>query len=287
MGENDGSTKSSSRGPSVGLPYPLNPNDRVHLTPIMYLYDALCVSVFVEKGVATTVTCIIKKHFKGLWPIWRKVPSDVKELMWKTFQEYCKWNLEHNCKIKNVFDKTGKTRLRDMLVDERMKAMKEVGATNIKECKRMEREWITKDVWDALIDNECGTDAWQSKSGKAKANCLTEKEGSITKHTGGSRPFAVHGIKLEKYNASLIDKYGDDISSHPSFDAQSWYDAIGGLKATRTSVYGFGSRIDSRQLFSGASTCPSTSDSACGPSTYQPFATNESMLQTLATCGES
>ncbi|XP_039141510.1 uncharacterized protein LOC120278836 [Dioscorea cayenensis subsp. rotundata] len=153
MSENDGSSKSSSRGPSVGLPYPLNPNDRVHLTPIN-------ADVFVEKGVTTTVTCIIKKHFKGPWPTWRKVPSDVKELMWKTFQEYCKWNLEHNSKIKNVFDKTGKTRLRDMLADERMKAMKEVGATNIRECKGMDREWITKDVWDALINNEWGTDAW-------------------------------------------------------------------------------------------------------------------------------
>ncbi|XP_039127794.1 uncharacterized protein LOC120263887 [Dioscorea cayenensis subsp. rotundata] len=170
-----------------------------------------------------------------------------------------------------------------MLSDERMKAMKEVGATSIKECKGMERKWIKKDVWDALlIDNEWGIDAWQSKLGKAKANRLTEKKGSITKHTGGSRPFVVHGIKLakkqgrevgyseifqathklkggegefidnksrvfnEKYNAALVNKYGDDISVHPSFNGQSLYDVIGGMKATRTSVYGFGSRVDSR-----------------------------------------
>lgn len=35
----------------------------------------------------------------------------------------------------------------------------------------------------------------------------------------------------EKYNAALVDKYGNDIFFNPSFDGQLWYDAIGRLPA--------------------------------------------------------
>ena len=61
-------------------------------------------------------------------------------------------------------------RLRDILADERNKAVKEAGIVNIRVCKRMIREWITEDVWDALIDTEQNTNAWLSKSSKGKAN---------------------------------------------------------------------------------------------------------------------
>ena len=50
-----------------------------------------------------------------------------------------------------------------MLTDETMKVMREANVTNIRECKGSKREWITKDMWDTLIDNGQGIDAWQSK----------------------------------------------------------------------------------------------------------------------------
>ncbi|EOY16593.1 Uncharacterized protein TCM_035414 [Theobroma cacao] len=73
------SSRSRGRGLGVGLQTPIDSSERLHVTPVGE-------STFFERGVTTTITKIIKNHFNGPWPTWRKVPNDVKELMFKKFQ---------------------------------------------------------------------------------------------------------------------------------------------------------------------------------------------------------
>ncbi|EOY01007.1 Uncharacterized protein TCM_010914 [Theobroma cacao] len=91
--------------------------------------------------------------------------------------------------------------------------MTEAKTKNIRDCKGMSREWITNEIWDALIDMVWGTEEWQNKSRKARQNHLTSKEGSIPKHIDSSVPFVVHAKRMEMYNSVLSQKYGKYSSS--------------------------------------------------------------------------
>ncbi|XP_039116070.1 uncharacterized protein LOC120251571 isoform X2 [Dioscorea cayenensis subsp. rotundata] len=292
-----------TRGPTLGRIAPEDANKKRTLT---ILGD----SVFAEKGVSSTIVKIIKNYFTGVWPTWRKIPDDVKEAMWKKFGEYFNWPLQEEPNVRRVWEKTCKERLKDTLNGERTKAMKEAGVTNIidiKKCKGMKRHWMPTEIWDVLIDTVWSTESWQNKSKKALANRLTEKEGSITKHTSGSRSFLatqklmeeelqrpIHYPELferthkrskgsgdfvdnkskvvsDKYQSTLSEKYGDNTSDHPEFDPEAWASSIGGKIATRTHVYGFGTMVNSKALFDATSSAAAcTTNSVCGPSTSTP-----------------
>ncbi|XP_039132692.1 uncharacterized protein LOC120269426 [Dioscorea cayenensis subsp. rotundata] len=188
--------------------------------------------------------------------------------------------------------------------------MKEAGVTNIvdiKKCKGMKRHWMPTEIWDALIDTIWSTESWQNKSKKALANRLTEKEGSITKHTSGSRSFLATQKLMEeelqrpiqypelferthkrskgsgdfvdnkskvvsdKYQSVLSEKYGDNTSDHPEFDLEARTSSIGGKLATRMHVYGFSTMVNSKTLFDVTSSAAVyTTNSISGPSTSTP-----------------
>ncbi|KAK4435042.1 hypothetical protein Salat_0667400 [Sesamum alatum] len=116
-------------------------------------------------------------------------------------------------------------------------------------------------------------------------NRLTEKDGSITKHTGGSIPLGAHMQKIEKelcrevteielfqrchrknkgsgefidnkskkISEEYLGKTGyTDVSSQSSFDLSTWYDVTGGPSKGR--LYGFGSNSSSTSASSVSST---------------------------------
>ena len=75
----------------------------------------------------------------------------------------------------------------------------------ISECKGYNKsKWISVQIWDQLIENEWGTERWEAKSKKGKQNRLTEKEGTITKHTSGSVSFPVHEYRMVSPNNKII-----------------------------------------------------------------------------------
>ncbi|KAL0405698.1 UNVERIFIED_CONTAM: hypothetical protein Slati_3883700 [Sesamum latifolium] len=125
---------------------------------------------------------------------------------------------------------------------------------------------------------------YEGKCRIARKNRLTEKDGSITKHTGGSIPVGAHRQKMEKVlgrevtdlelfqrchrknkgSGEFIDnkskriseeylaKMGcTDVSSQSSFDLSTWYDVIGGPSKGR--LYGFGSNLSSTSASSVSS----------------------------------
>lgn len=77
----------------------------------------------------------------------------------------------------------------------------------------------------------------------------------------------------ESYASTISAKYGDDISSHPSFDADAWVEATGGSKKGR--LYGFGSTAKATSILGG----PSASYSCTQPGIL--FQTHEQFEETL------
>ena len=80
--------------------------------------------------------------------------------------------------------------------EERNKALKYFGTTNIAECRGYKSNWIRKEIWNKLIDLHWNTPTWRLRSQKGKQNRNTEQEGGITKNTVGSIPFNVHAHRM-------------------------------------------------------------------------------------------
>lgn len=55
---------------------------------------------------------------------------------------------------------------------------------------------MSKDHWEELCDGPFSDPAYRVKCEKARQNRLKEREGSISKHTGGSISFREHARRL-------------------------------------------------------------------------------------------
>ncbi|XP_039137411.1 uncharacterized protein LOC120274941 [Dioscorea cayenensis subsp. rotundata] len=209
------------------------------------------------------------------------------------------WPSEKAKVVRAIWETTCKERLRGMLEEERKRAMRHFGVSEISKCKGYNVGWIQLDIWDRLVSDVWTTDAWKNRSINGKRNRMTEKDGSITKHTGGSIPFMVHAERMEKqlnrkptygelfnrthkrekgqgdfvdhksknvcesYTSSMSQKYGPDEANHHEFDPEVWCDAIGGQGTTRTHFYGFGITPRGKNFISTSINAGDASYSAC------------------------
>ena len=57
-------------------------------------------------------------------------------------------------------------------------------------------KWLNPDNWNKLVDEVFAIEDWRKKRESARKNRMTEKDGSITKHTGGSIPFREHEKRM-------------------------------------------------------------------------------------------
>ncbi|KAH7672015.1 putative transposase Ptta/En/Spm plant protein [Dioscorea alata] len=280
------------RGPNKEIPTPANPNERklVHI-----LHD----EKFVDPKIVRTITKCIQVHFNDAWPTWKKVPEAIKDGMWAKFEGKFMWPIEKTKVVRTIWETTCKERLRGMLEEERKRAMRHFGVSDISKCKGYNVGWIRVDIWDRLVSDVWTSNAWKNRSIIGKQNRMTEKDGSITKHTGGSIPFMVHAERMEKelkrkptygelfnrthkrekgqgdfvdhksknvsetYTSSMSQKYGSDEANHPEFDPEVWCDAIGGRETTRTHFYGFGITPRGKNFVSTSINVGDASYSAC------------------------
>ncbi|KAL0305081.1 UNVERIFIED_CONTAM: hypothetical protein Scaly_2998200 [Sesamum calycinum] len=139
-------------------------------------------------------------------------------------------------------------------------------------CQRQLKIWFGGDLrWDELVEKHWSGENYKRKCKIAQKNRMTEKDGSITKHTGGSIPQGAHKLRMEKdlgrevgelelfhrthrrnkgigefvdnkskkVNEDYMSKIGGtDASTQSSFDFQSWCEVIGG--PSKGHIYGFG-----------------------------------------------
>ncbi|KAL0325299.1 UNVERIFIED_CONTAM: hypothetical protein Sradi_5099200 [Sesamum radiatum] len=111
-------------------------------------------------------------------------------------------------------------------------------------------------IWDDLVEKHWSGENYKGECKIAQKNRMTEKDGSITKHTGGSIPQGAHKLQLEKVLGrevgelelfhrthrrnkgigEFVDNKSKKVNS--SFDLQLWCEVIGGPSKGR--IYGFG-----------------------------------------------
>lgn len=73
----------------------------------------------------------------------------------------------------------------------RKQALKAAKSDDLNDARRFRPAWVQEDIWNELIDHWT-SESWQHKSKVASENRMTLKDGSIAKHTGGSKSFASH-----------------------------------------------------------------------------------------------
>jgi hypothetical protein len=109
----------------------------------------------------------------------------------KTWQGQYKWLPQDDRLVKKTWEKTAVSLFKDILFKARDIAKKEAKSRLLINMKGHGPHWMDKAIWDELVDNHWDTEGWKRKSKVGHDNRLTEKDGSITKHTGGSIPFAL------------------------------------------------------------------------------------------------
>ncbi|KAG6523940.1 hypothetical protein ZIOFF_013828 [Zingiber officinale] len=67
---------------------------------------------FVENEVPLEITNDIKGVIKGVWPTWKKVPNDIKDLLWENFKLRYNWDNFTDGEMKKVWNENSSERYR-------------------------------------------------------------------------------------------------------------------------------------------------------------------------------
>lgn len=97
--------------------------------------------------------------------------------------------------IKKIWELTSKRRYTSMLSEARREVLRKTGKKSVSETKGKGPIWMKPTIWNTIVD-KWDTPQWKVKSQVARKNRMTEKDGSITKHSGGSVSFAEHKLRL-------------------------------------------------------------------------------------------
>ncbi|KAF2323366.1 hypothetical protein GH714_034857 [Hevea brasiliensis] len=197
-----------------------------------------------------------------------------------------------------AWDKLGKDRFRDILNRARNEMLVKHKKSDIAYLHNLGPNWMKVEVWNELVAY-WSSQEWQKKSQSAKINRMIVKDGSITKHAGGSIKIEIHEDRLTKklgkppnkievFRATHTKKGTDGVfidsksrrvdvrrlckcncgeicsnSESPLiFDMDKWIEVSGGFNKGR--VYGFGSSAKSQT--SGSSTSQSCTSAYPGSS---------------------
>ena len=106
------------------------------------------------------------------------------------------WVPEHEVDIRHSWEQTHKRNFKNTIYRFKQKAIKEIGVDDPSNIKKVVPKNMSSSDWEAICNGHMSDQAYKERCKKAKQNRLTEKDGSITKHTGGSIPFAEHARRM-------------------------------------------------------------------------------------------
>ncbi|XP_021617989.1 uncharacterized protein LOC110619038 [Manihot esculenta] len=164
--------------------------------------------------------------------------------------------------VRIAWEKVGKERLRDILNRVRSELLRKHKKKNVAYLYNLGPDWMETEIWNELVAY-WSTPECRKKSEAGKANRNVEKDGIITKHSGGSIKLEVHENKLAKklgrqltqlelfrathtkkgsqceaYLSAIAENVNDKCESQSAFDLNKWIEISGSSKGR---VYGFGS----------------------------------------------
>ncbi|XP_057993096.1 uncharacterized protein LOC110632038 [Hevea brasiliensis] len=230
---------------------------------------------FLDISVFRSITNDIKMHFTAPWKTWAEIPNKMKDELFGKFQGRYMWDETEEQNVRLAWVKLGKDRFRDILNRARNEMLVKHKKSDIAYLHNLGPNWMKAEVWNELVAYWSSPE-WRKKSQSAKINRMTVKDGSITKHAGGSIKIEIHEDRLEDYASAIVEKYGSNSETPPIFDMDKWIEVSRGFNKGR--VYGFGSSVKSQT--SGSSTSQS-STSAYPGSSSQPAMTQEKIQQLI------
>ncbi|KAF2302592.1 hypothetical protein GH714_038801 [Hevea brasiliensis] len=241
----------------------------------------------VQTRVSRSITNDIKMRFTAPWKTWAEIPKKMKDELFGKFQGRYIWDETKEQNVRLAWDKLGKDRFRDILNRAKNEMLVKHKKSDIAYLHNLGPNWMKAEVWNELVAYWSSPE-WQKKSQSTKINRMTVKDGSITKHAGGSIKIEIHEDRLvmcvghsliryycisfveEDYASAIVEKYSSNSESLPIFDMDKWIEVSGGFNKGR--VYRFGS--SSKSQTSGSSTSQSCTSAYLGSSS-QPAMTQE------------
>jgi len=106
------------------------------------------------------------------------------------------WLPEHEAGIRHSWEQTHKRNYKNTIYRFKKKAIEEAGGDDPRDIQKVVPKNMSSSDWEAICGGHMNAPAYRDKCKKAKQNRMTEKDGSITKHTGGSISFAEHGRRM-------------------------------------------------------------------------------------------
>ncbi|XP_043809033.1 uncharacterized protein LOC122722404 [Manihot esculenta] len=266
-GQTNASSSSSvrTRGPNLGHPIPSNPSDRQLIR--------LKGNVFLDSTVTRSITNDIKMRYTAPWKTWSEIPLKIKDELFGLFRSRYTWDESEEGMVRIAWEKVGKERLRDILNRVRSELLRKHKKTDVAYLYNLGPDWMEAEIWNELVAY-WSTPEWRKKSEAGKANRNIEKDGTITKHSGGSIKLEVHENRLAKklgrqptqlelfrathtkkgsqgvyidgksrrvdgaYLSAIAENVNDNCESPSAFDLNKWIEISGSSKGR---VYGFGS----------------------------------------------
>ncbi|XP_074586903.1 uncharacterized protein LOC141842803 [Curcuma longa] len=243
---------------------------------------------FVENEVPRDITNDIKGVIKGTWPTWKKVPTDVKDLLWENFKLRYDWENLTDREMKNVWNENASERYRASIHLAKKAALSSAQEDLGREPDILDMigrgpDWMEGNIWNDLVKNHWNKEDHKNKCEIARKNKMTAKDGSTTKHTGGSISFGAHRERMKKDLGRDVDEFevfermhkrkqgtgefvdnksariseqykerqnADDHSTQSSFNLKSWCDVVG--DSCKGRVYGFGRKKHFRRSYNGS-----------------------------------
>ena len=99
--------------------------------------------------------------------------------------------------VRKIWEDETRIALNQQLTRARMRAMSDRNTTNIMDCINKGLVWIHNDDWNQMIKEIQFTPEFQKRSKSARNNQLTETDGKLSTHSGGTVLFA-------SYRASMV-----------------------------------------------------------------------------------
>ena len=187
---------------------------------LLIIYKKYC--NFLDSTVTRSITNDIKMRYTAPWKTWSEIPLKIKDELFGLFrvnttyilkfiicilsflnlhntdcylQSRYAWDESEEGMVRIAWEKVGKERLRDILNRVRSELLRKHKKTNVAYLYNLGPDWMEAEIWNELVAY-WSTPEQRKKSEAGKANRNVEKDGTITKHSGGSIKLEVHENRL-------------------------------------------------------------------------------------------
>ncbi|XP_042407521.1 uncharacterized protein LOC121997263 [Zingiber officinale] len=167
---------------------------------------------FVENEVLREITNDIKGVIKGVWPTWKKVPSDIKDLLWENFKLRYNWDNFTDREMKKVWNENSGERYRASIHLAKKatlsSAQEDLGRkSDILDMIGRGPDWMKANIWNDLVKIHWNKPDHKIKCEIARKNKMAAKDGSTIKHTGSSISFVAHRERMKKDLGRDVDEF--------------------------------------------------------------------------------